>query len=165
MTLFLITLAVLAALLLWYALLGREWLKSKPWAQGFFAWAEPVEIALFKKSETILFARLKIVTGFVLTILTQAGAINLAPFMPFVPEKYQLWVNIAVNAVPMLLSVVGMIDEWLRNRTTKPIELVSAPEATATPVVKAAIAQADAAKAEAIAVVQDAKAEIGRAHV
>ena len=158
MTLFLIILAAIAALLLWYALLGREWLKSKPWAQGFFAWVEPVEIALFKKSETILFARLKIVTGFVLTVLTQVGAINLAPFMPFVPDKYQFWVNIAINAIPMLLSVIGMIDEWLRNRTTKPIELVAVPEVAATPEVKAAIAQADAAKQEAVAVVQEAKA-------
>jgi hypothetical protein len=154
----LIIFAVIAAGLLCYALFGREWLKSKPWAQGFFAWIEPVEIALFKKSETILFARLKIATGFVLTILTQIGAINLAPFMPFVPDKYQMWVNIAVNAVPLLLSLVGMIDEWLRNRTTKPIELVAVPEVAAPPEVKAAIAQADAAKQEAVAVVQEAKA-------
>lgn len=158
MTIFLIVLAVLAASLLWYALVGREWLKTKPWAQGFFEWAEPIEIALFKKSETILFARLKVVTGFILTILTQIGAINLAPFMPFVPEKYQTWVTIAVNCIPMLLSIIGVIDEWLRNRTTKPIELVAVPEATAPPEVKAAIAQADAAKAEAVAVVQEAKA-------
>jgi hypothetical protein len=155
---FLIVLAVLAAVLLIYALVGREWLKSKTWAQGFFALVEPVEIALFKKSETILFARLKIVTGFVLTILTQFGAINLAPFIPFVPEKYQTWVNIAVNAMPMLLSVVGMIDEWLRNRTTKPIELVAVKEATAAPEVKSAIAQAELAKDIAVSTVADAKA-------
>lgn len=158
MTIFLIVMAALAAVLLWYAMVGRAWLKSKPWADGFFAWVEPIEIALFKKSETILFARLKIVSGFVLTILTQIGAINLAPFMPFVPEKYQTWVNIGVNSLPILISIVGMIDEWLRNRTTKPIELVAIPEKTALPEVKAAIAQADAAKQEAVAVVQEAKA-------
>jgi hypothetical protein len=78
--------------------------------------------------------------------MTQIGAINLAPFIPFVPEKYQTWVNIAVNAMPMLLSVVGMIDEWLRNRTTKPIELVAVKEATAAPEVKSAIAQAECGK-------------------
>ena len=154
----LIILAIAAAVLLWYALAGREWLKSKPWAQGFFDFVEPIEITLFKKSETILFARLKIITGLVLTLLTQIGTINLAPLIPFVPEKYQTWVNIGVNALPLVLSLVGMIDEWLRNRTTKPIELVAVPEATAPPEVKAAIAQADAAKQEAVAVVQESKA-------
>jgi hypothetical protein len=152
---FLIVLAVLAALILVYALVGREWLRSKPWAQGFFALVEPIEIALFKKSETILFARLKIVSGVILTIMTQVGTINLAPFIPFVPEKYQTWVNIAVNALPMLLSVVGMIDEWLRNRTTKPIELVAVPE-VAPVEVKTAIAQAEVAKDAAVATVKAA---------
>ncbi len=155
---FLIILAILSAILLWYAIVGREWLKSKPWAQGFFNLVEPVEIALFKKSETILFARMKIVTGLVLTFLTQVGEINLAPFIPFVPDKYQTWVNIGVNSIPMLLSLLGMIDEWLRNRTTKPIELVAVPEVAAPPEVKAALAQADAAKDVAVATVAEAKA-------
>jgi hypothetical protein len=150
--------AILSAALLWYAMVGREWLKAKPWAQGFFDLVEPVEIALFKKSETILFARMKIITGVVLTFLTQLGDINLAPLIPFVPDKYQTWVNIGVNCIPLLLSLLGMIDEWLRNRTTKPIELVAVPEATAPPEVKSALAQADAAKDIAVATVADAKA-------
>ena len=40
----LIVLAVITGIILWYALHGRDWLKSKPWAQGFFEFIEPVEI-------------------------------------------------------------------------------------------------------------------------
>jgi hypothetical protein len=154
----LIPLAIFVAILLWYAIQGREWLKSKPWAQGFFAWVEPVEIALFKKSETILFARLLSGLGAVLTFLTQIGEINLTPIIPFVPEKYQGFVTFGVNCLPLVISCLGAIVEWLRNRTTRPIELVAVPETTAPPEVKAAIADADAAKDVAVAAVIDAKA-------
>lgn len=154
----LIPLAIFVALLLWYALVGRAWLKRQAWADGFFEIIEPVEIALFKKSETILFARLLSGLGAVLTFLSQVGEINLTPIIPFVPEKYQGVVTFAVNCLPLAISFLGAIVEWLRNRTTKPIELVSVPESTATPEVKAAIAQADAAKDVAIATVVEAKA-------
>lgn len=49
-------------LIIIYAMWGRAWLKRQPWSQGFFDWIEPIELVLFKKSETILFARLKIMT-------------------------------------------------------------------------------------------------------
>jgi hypothetical protein len=154
----LIILAVITALLLWYALQGRDWLKKKSWAQGFFATIEPIEIALFKKSQTILFARLKIVSGLALTALTQAGTINLSPFMPLVPDEYQAYVNIAVNCLPVALSIMGWFDEMLRNKTTSPLVLVAIAEKDKTPEVKEAIAMADATKVEAVAAVVDAKA-------
>jgi hypothetical protein len=157
MKMLIISIAIVA-LLTWYALWGRDWLKSKSWAQGFFAWIEPIEIRLFKKSQTILFARLKIVSGLVLMGLSQAGEINLTPFMPFVPEQYQAYVNIAVNCLPLLLSLMGWIDEQLRNKTTAPLELVAIAEKDQTPVVKEAIAMADATKTEAVAAVAEAKA-------
>lgn len=156
----LIILAVITALLLWYALQGRDWLKAKPWAQGFFAWVEPVEILLFKKSETILFARLKMLTGILLTFLTQIGTIDLTPWMPFVPEKYQPAVNAAVNAAPLMLTLVGWADERLRKTTTKPIELVAVPDQVVAenPQVANAVAAAEAVKFEAVATVKQAKA-------
>ncbi len=157
----LIVLAVITGLLLWYALKGRSWLKSKPWAAGFFAWIEPFEIFLFKKSETILFARIKILTGLLLTVLTQIGEIDLSPFMPFVPEAYQHYVNAAVNALPLIISVMGWADERLRNTTTKPIELVAVPDkvVAASEKLTVAVENADAAKAVAVqAVVAEAKA-------
>jgi hypothetical protein len=151
----LLALAVITILLLLYALWGREWLKSKSWAQPFFAWIEPLEILLFKKSETILFARLLSGLGIVLTFLTQISTIDLTPIMPFVPDKYEPFVRVVFNLMPLVLSGLGAIVEWLRNRTTKPLELVAVPEAALSPEVKVAIAQADEAKEVAVAVVKD----------
>lgn len=153
----LIAVAILLALILWYALAGRAWLKSKSWAQGFFAWVEPIEIALFKKSETILFARLLSGLGAILTVLTQLGEINLTPLMPFVPEKYQAVVNVAFNCLPLLITAVGWMVEKLRNRTTKPIELVAVPESATPPEVKEAIEVAEIAKVQAVEAVKEAK--------
>jgi hypothetical protein len=151
---FLITAAILAALLLWYAVQGRAWLKRQSWAKGFFDWIEPIELALFKKSETLLFARLKIAVGVVLTVLTQVGSIDLTPIMPLVPDAYESYLRIAFNLLPLTITVVGMIDEHLRKTTTKPLELVAVSDTTAPPAVKAAIAEADAAKDQAVAVVE-----------
>ena len=156
----LIILAVITGLLLWYALQGREWLKSKEWSQGFFAWIEPVEIALYKKSHTILIARLKMLSGVILTTLTQIGAIDLTPIMPFVPDKYEPYVRAAFNLLPLVLTLMGAVDEKLRNATTKPIELVAIPEKTVAenPELAAVIEVAEIAKAEAVQVVVEARA-------
>lgn len=151
----LVVLAIITGLLLWYALQGREWLKSKSWAQGFFAWIEPAEIALFKKSETLLVARSLSGLGVVLTVLTQISTIDLTPIMPFVPEKYALYVQIAFNSMPLAITGLGAIVERLRNRTTKPIELAALPDKVVAenPKVAEAVAMADATKTEAVAVV------------
>jgi hypothetical protein len=151
----LLPIAVIVAVVLVYALWGRDWLKSKSWAQGFFAAIEPLELILYKKSETLLAARTLSVLGAVLTFLTQLGDINLAPIMPFVPEKYQAFVNVTVNCLPLLISAIGWMIEKLRNRTTKPLELVAVPEVGLTPEVKVAIAQAEDANELAVAVVKD----------
>jgi hypothetical protein len=157
----LIVLAVITGLLLWYALQGREWLKTKSWTQGFFEWIEPIEIALFRKSETILFARLKILTGLLLTLLTQIGSIDLTPIMPFVPDKYAPYVHVAFNLLPLVISGMGALDEKLRNGTTKPIELVAVPDKVVAenPAVAQAVAVAEVAKVEAVAVTAVAEAK------
>jgi hypothetical protein len=160
----LIILAIITALLLWYALQGRDWLKSKSWAQGFFARVEPIEILLFKKSETILAARTLKILGLVLTGLQQFAGIDLTPILPLVPEKYQHMMTIAVNSLPMVISVIGWMVEKLRNKTTKPIELVAVPDKVVaeSPALQDVIAKADDAKVEAVAVtaaaVEEAKA-------
>jgi hypothetical protein len=151
----LIVLAVITGLLLAYALKGREWLKSKSWAQPFFELVEPVEILLFRKSETILFARLKMLTGVLLMILSQIGTIDLTPLMPFVPDQWEPYVRAAFNLMPLIITAVGWMDESLRKTTTKPIELVAVPDTGQTPEVKVAIAQAEDAKELAVAVVKD----------
>jgi hypothetical protein len=160
MIIFLSILALLTVILLWYALYGREWLKTKPWAAGFFAWIEPIEITLFKKSETILVARLLSVLGFILTFLNQIGSIDITPIIPFVPEKYASIVQIASGFMPLLISGLGFIVERLRNTTTQPIELVAVPDkvVAANPVVAEAVAMANTTKTEAVQAVVVAKA-------
>jgi hypothetical protein len=147
---FLLPIAVIIAFLLVYILWGRDWLKKQSWAQGFFAWVEPIEIALFKKSETILFGRLLTGLGAVLTLLTQLGSIDITPLMPFVPEKYHALVQFGWNLLPLTISGLGLMVEKLRNSTTKPIELVAVPEAKITQEVADAIAVAEMAKVAAI---------------
>jgi hypothetical protein len=151
----LLPIAAIVAVLLVYVLWGRDWLKKQSWAQGFFAFVEPIEIFLYKKSETILFGRLLTGLGAVLTLLTQVGSIDITPLMPFVPEKYHAFVQFVWNLLPLTISALGMIVEKLRNSTTKPLELVAVPEVGLTPEVKVAIAQADETKEWAVSVVKD----------
>lgn len=160
MTIFAVSLFIIAFVLAVYALWVRAWLKTKPWAAGFFTWIEPFEIALYKKSETILFARLKMATGFLLMVLAQIGTLDLTPIMPFVPEKYQGILHVAVNLLPMALSVVGWLDEKLRNKVTLPIEIVAVPEKTIAenPTVAATVADAKSTNTVAIAAIDEAKA-------
>lgn len=157
----LIILSTITALLLWYALQGRDWLKSETWAQGFFAWVEPIEIVLFKKSQTILFARLLSGLGVVLTMLQQFNGIDLTPILPFVPEKYQSFMTIGVNCLPLLITAIGWMVERLRNATSRPLELVAVPDkvVAASPTLQEAVAMADQTKVEAVAVTAVAVAE------
>lgn len=153
-----IVLCIVFTLLLAYVLGGRAWLKSKPWMAGFFAFIEPVEIFLFKKSETILFARLKIVTGLLLTLLAQLGTIDLTPLWPLIPDEYEGPIKVFVNLLPLTLTMLGWIDEKLRNSVSAPLEIVALAEKDKTPEVVAAVAVAEAAKVEAVAAVEVAKA-------
>jgi hypothetical protein len=147
--------AFTAALLL-YITYGRPWLKDQPWSKPFFDWVEPIEIFLFKKSETILFARLKIFGGLLLTFLAQVGTMDLSPLLGMLPEQHRPLAQFAINLAPMLLTFIGMADERLRNTTTKPLELVALPEAKPLPPEVAAVVQAaEEVKAEAVAVVKE----------
>ena len=148
-----IALVLLVAVLIWYALDGRARLKSKPMFQAFFAWIEPIEIVLYKKSETILLARAKMFFGVLLSALTFLGTIDLTPIMPFVPDEYEAYVRAAFNLIPLTISLLGLVDEKLRNQTSQPIEITAIPEKDMTPRVKEAIALADSTKVEAVAVV------------
>ena len=150
----------LAAILLWYVLGGRAWLKSKPWAESFFAAIEPIEILLYRKSETILWARLKMLVGVVLTVLIYLGSLDLTPIMPFVPEQYHAMVQALYNLLPMLITLVGMADEKLRNTTTKPLELVAVPDKVVAdnPAIAQRVAMADAAKDVAVYAIEINKA-------
>jgi hypothetical protein len=125
-----IIVVLLLLVVLWYALRGRAWLKEQPWAKGFFAWIEPIEIALYKKSETILVGRLMWVGGFLVT-----GYDSLATFLPSldltpVTNRVLSWVSDDLRplVVSASLAGIGLLINWLRKRTTKPVEAVAAKE-------------------------------------
>src|SRR5690349_17715751 len=99
---FLFWLSVVIAIAMLWALWGRSWLKSQEWAWSiaFFAWIEPVEIALWKNSKVIFIARLKMLTGLLLTLGTQIGQIDITPLMPFVPDGWEGSVQVLWNMIP-----------------------------------------------------------------
>lgn len=154
---FFILLGLTVAAIAWWALYGRAWLKAQPWewSKRYFAWIEPLEISIYKKSETILLARTKMALGVTLTVLTQFRLIDLTPLWPIVPDQYEFYIQTAFNLLPLLITLLGWMDERLRNTSTKPIELVALPD-NLPPELEAKVAEADALKAEAVkAVVQE----------
>lgn len=157
----LLPLALFVAVLLVYALWGRDWLKTTSWGARFLLWIEPVEIALFKKSVTLLVARMLTGLGGVLTLLTQLGSIDITPLMPLVPDKYEGVVRVTWNLLPLLVTGLGMIVEKLRNATTLPIEVVAVPDKVIAenPVVAATVADAISTNVVAIAAIDEAKTE------
>ncbi|MDB5600886.1 MAG: hypothetical protein JWN71_2930 [Xanthobacteraceae bacterium] len=116
---FLIGLTAFVAL---YVVWLRPWLRDKPWAQGFFAGIEPVEIALWRKSESILWARFLQAVGLVVPLLQFVGAVDIAPYLAIVPEGYAPYLL-------LVIFVAGQIGERLRKDTTKPLDVVALPEA------------------------------------
>lgn len=140
------------ALIVLYAVFGREWLKKKtwPWSVRFFHIVEPIEIALWKKSETILLARLKVLVGVLLSVLTSLSAFDITPLMPLVPERWQGAMTVAFNLLPLTISFIGMIDEKMRYGTTMPVAMVAVPD---NPPVEVAVAVEQAASAKTAALV------------
>lgn len=147
----LVIIAIIAIIVALYAVWGRNWLKAKtwPWSKRFFEITEPIEIALWSKSETILWSRFLQFLGVVGAILTWFGALDVTPYLALAPEKYRPWISAAPFAA---LALNGIISEILRRGTTKPLELVAVSD-NAPPAVKAEVEKAEAAKVEAVATV------------
>lgn len=146
----------LIAMLTAYAL-ARPWLRDRPWLKWFFDWIEPIEISLWKKSETLLFARTKMLAGILFTALTQLGEVDITPLMPFIPDEYERVVRFAWNLIPLSLTILGWIDQQQRYDTTKPVEIVALPEEK-TVAEAEAVKKVEAANAEAKEIVAAEKA-------
>lgn len=123
---FLIILTGVIVLLVWYAMAGRAWLKSQWWAEGFFAWIEPIEIRLYQKSETVLMGRLMWVGGAIVTLYD-----SLATFvtsLDLTPVTNRMFSFIPADLRPLTISSgligVGLLITWLRKRTTKALDQV-----------------------------------------
>ena len=153
MLLIVIAFSILTVLILAYVLGGRKWLKTKPWAVGFFAAIEPYEITLWRKSETILWARFQQLCGIILTVLTVAGTLDLSPLFPLLPDKYK-WLP---SMLPLAISVAGKVSEMQRLATTKPVQLVELPDIL-PPHVAAAVLDAELTKQNAVAVAETVSA-------
>jgi hypothetical protein len=161
MTIFLLVLVLIVALAFLYALVLRPWLKKQPWAEGFFTAIEPFEIALFKKSETILVGRLLWVGGLIVTFYDGLAVFIHSLDMTPVTTRIFDWLHIPSDMRSLSLSafvgIIGLIINRLRKTTTKPLELVSVPEAKVTPSAAQAMAKAEVAKDQAVAAVSEVK--------
>ncbi len=147
----LIALLSVVAFVASYVVWIRPWLRTQAWANGFFTWIEPVEIVLWKKSESILWARFLQLVGLLVPVLQFVGAIDITPYLAIIPDGYGPYFMLAI-------FVAGQIGERLRKDTTKPLDAVALPEAAITPAVERAEEKAEAANANLAAVVETAKA-------
>lgn len=141
--------AVLTVLVALYAIWGRRWLKAKtwPWSIKFFQATEPAEIALWGKSETLLWTRFVSLVGILYAFLSWLGALDVSPFLILLPEKWRPWLTAAPFAA---VALGGLIGEILRRGTTKPLELVAVPD-RAPLAVREAVEHADLVGQEAVA--------------
>lgn len=155
-------LAAIFVLVLVYAIWGRPWLKKQPWAQRFFAMVDPLELALFKKSETILMGRLLWVGGLIVTfydgLAVFVHSLDLTPLTTRIFDWLQIPPDMRNLTVTAFIGIVGLIINRLRKTTTKPLELVAVPAAAVTPETAEAMAVAEEAKQQAVQAVEQAKA-------
>jgi hypothetical protein len=161
MTTFLIVLALIVVLAVLYALVLRKWLKTKPWAQGFFSAIEPFEIALFQKSETILMGRLLWVGGLFVTfydgLATFVHSLDITPLTTRIFDWLQIPPDMRNLSATAAIGVIGLIINKLRKTTTRPLELVAVPDAQVTPAAAQAMARAETAKDKAVEAVAETK--------
>jgi hypothetical protein len=154
-------LAITAVLAILYAVV-RSWLKRQPWTAKFFAAIEPYELALFKKSETILVGRLLWVGGILVTfydsIAIFASGLDLTPVTTRAFDFLGVPTDMRGVATTAFITAIGYLINWLRKRTTKPIEVVAVAEKDLTQETRHALLAAEVFKDEAVAAVQQAKA-------
>lgn len=122
MTIMLILLGVVIWFALWVTIV-RPFLRTRDWAwsQAMFRIIEPIEIWLWNKSETILWARFQAVVALLLAFLPWIGAIDVTPWLTAIPEQHHWWVKlIPVGA----LALNSLVTEVLRRDTTMPLKEV-----------------------------------------
>lgn len=158
MTYAILAVLALAGVALLYALVVRPWLKSKTWAKGFFDLIEPMELALFKKSETILVGRLLWVASGLVTVYDLAAvfmqSMDLTPITTRVFDFLHVPADLRGVCTTAFITALGLLINWLRKRTTKPVELVAVQESKIDYGTQIALNRADAAKEDAVAAVK-----------
>jgi len=154
MTIFLLVLALVVALAFIYALVLRKWLKSQSWAQGFFSAIEPFEIALYKKSETVLLGRLVWFGSLLVTaydgFMAYFSTLNFAPLTTRLMDFLHIPDDLRSFTLSAFVTALGLAIVRMRKTTTKPLELVAVPDAQVTPAAAQAMARAETAKDQAV---------------
>lgn len=131
----LIALTVLTVIVALYVTIIRPWLRKSEWAKPFFAnpVTEWIELHLFRKSESLMWARYQMALGGTIAGLQALGQIDITPLvtvLSFVlPEQHRWIAQVIANLWPMVFPVLGVIGEFLRRDTTKSLPLVAVPEA------------------------------------
>lgn len=154
MTAFLLILALIVVFAFVYALVIRKWLKTKTWAQGYFTAVEPFEIALFKKSETVLVGRLVWFGGLMVTLydgfVAYFSSLNFEPLTTRIMDFLHIPTDLRGFTLSAFVTALGLAIVRLRKTTTKPLELVAVPDAQVTPAAAKAMDQAETAKDKAV---------------
>lgn len=162
MTIFLMSVVLIVVIAFLYAMVLRPWLKARTWAQGFFSWIDPIELALFKKSETVLVGRLLWLGSGIVTLYDTAGvlfsSLDLTPIQTRIFDALHVPQDLRSVALSAFVATIGLMMVNLRKKVTKPLELVAVADKDVTPKAAEAIAMADATAKEAVNVVADAKA-------
>jgi hypothetical protein len=156
---YVVGLAIFVSLIAAWVLL-RPWLECQPWMAGFFRAIEPFERIFYRKSETVLWARAKVFTGVALSTMTQLQGIDITLLLPLIPDQYDAYVIVLWNFLPMAISAMGLMDEYMRVKdTTKPIEVVAVPDKVLEerPDVAEKVARFEEAKVEAVAAIKQAE--------
>lgn len=129
MTLFIGATLIILGLILAYALALRPWLKKQVWAQKFFAWIEPAELALFKKSETVLVGRLVWLGGIITAgydmFVQYFSGLNWEPLTTRVMDFLHIPPDMRGLTLSAFVTGLGFAIVSLRKKTTKPLEQVA----------------------------------------
>jgi hypothetical protein len=151
------TALILVGALMLYALVIRPLIRKTTWGAAFLDKIEAAEIALYKKSETMLVGRLVWVGGLLVSaydaLAEFAKQLDLTPLTTRIFDALHIPPDLRGLTASAAVMGLGFMIVKLRKDTTKPLALVAAPAALPSST-KAAIAQADAAKEQAVAAVK-----------
>jgi hypothetical protein len=150
---------IIVGLILAYALALRPWLKNQPWAARFFAWIEPFERNLFKKSETVLVGRLVWLGGAIVAVydgfIAYFSTLDVEPLTTRMMDYLHIPPDLRGFTLSVLVTGLGFAIVRLRKTTTKPLEVVAAPQQL-PPAAAVAVQRAEAANQQAVQAVQEA---------
>jgi hypothetical protein len=123
------------------------------WSQGFFDKIESFERNVYLKSESILWARTLTGVGVLVEFLIQVGQFDISPFIVFIPPDYQVYATVFIHVAPIVVSVLGVIQERLRRDVTKPLTVVAMAD-SAPPEAHAAAADAEAVMKDTVNIIE-----------